>query len=277
MTRPMRARTSRPVAPRSNNRWLPVSLLAASLATLALPLLSGTGARRARPASNGTGAVQGAAQSPAHPVEEERFDNLVRDEMFAGMAGDRAAFDRAMKRCEQALATNSKDPQALVWHGSGLVFQAGQLFRSGDYMKGKEIIIRGFKEMDDAVALAPNDIPVLIPRGASLLSYAKYSRDPERSRPRLLEGLADYEKVLEIQNKGWSQLPVHSRGELLSGLVEGWVRGGDAAKARTYAQRIVEDLPGTRYAARAEEFLAATPAPTQVDWPCIGCHAAMSR
>ena len=246
----------------------PAFLLAASLLALFFALIPQNGLARAR---------QNSAARPAHPREEERFDNLVRDEMFAGMAGDAAAFGRAMKRCEQALAADPKDVQALVWHGSGLVFQAGQLFRSGDFMKGKEVILRGFKEMDDAVVLAPNDIAVLIPRGASLLSYAKNSRDQERARPRLQQGLADYEKALALQSQSWNSMPVHSRGELLSGLAEGWLRAGDAAKARVYAQRIVDDLPGTPYAARAKEFLAASPAPAQLDWNCIGCHNAMAR
>jgi hypothetical protein len=91
------------------------------------------------------------------------------------------------------------------------------------------------------------------------------------------KGLADYEKILAIQTRVWSTTPVHSRGELLSGLVEGWVRAGDAAKARSYAQRIVDELPGSPYAARAKQFLASVGAPAQLDWPCIGCHAAMGR
>jgi len=268
MPRPAHSPLPPLASPQRHRPVLPAFLLAASVATLAFALAPQRGLART---------AQFAAQQPANPRDGERFDNLVRDEMFAGMAGDAAAFERAMKRCDEALATDPNDAQALVWHGSGLIFQAGQLFRSGDYIKGKEIIIRGFKEMDDAVALAPNNIPVLIPRGASLLSYSKYSRDQERARPRLQQGLADYEKALALQSRSWNSTPVHSRGELLSGLAEGWLRAGDAPKARSYAQRIVDDLPGTPYSARAKDFLVASPAPPQLDWQCIGCHAAMSR
>ena len=203
----------------------------------------------------------------------QRFDNTVRSDMFAGMAGDQEALNRAMKRCEDALERNPKNEEALVWHGSGLVYQAGQLFRSGDYTNGKVAVIRGLREMDDAVALAPDSITVLIPRGASLLGYATHSSDPARSRPQLEKGLADYEKVLAIQKSAWNTLPAHSRGELLSGLVTGWLRAGDPAKARDYAQRIVGDLPGSRYAARAQDVLTQTSPPAQLDWQCIGCHA----
>jgi len=219
----------------------------------------------------------GTAQSAASGQTPERFDMVVRGDMFSGMAGDREAMDRAMKLCEQRLEKNAKDPEALVWHGSGLVFQAGQMFRSGDYANGKQVIVRGFREMDDAVALAPDSLTTLIPRGASLLGYASHSSDPARARPRLEMALADYEKVLNLQKPDWERLPLHSRGELLSALAAGWLQAGDAAKARTYAQRIVQEMPGSRYAARAQAFLTASNPPAQLDWPCLGCHVGTAR
>ena len=243
-------------------------LLAASTLVLSTALVPQRSLARAR------GAQQ---QNAARDLSPDRFDMLVRSDMFAGMAGDREALDRAMKLCEQVLAANQKDAAALVWHGSGLVFQAGQLFRAGDYVNGKQTIIRGFREMDDAVALAPESLETLIPRGASLLGYSKHSNDPARARPRLEQGLADDEKVLAIQKPSWNSVSVHARGELLSGLVEGWVRAGDAAKARTYAQRIADEMHGSRYASRAQEFLAVPNPPAQIDWPCLGCHASAAR
>jgi len=219
----------------------------------------------------------GAAQTAASGQTPGRFDMVVRGDMFSGMAGDHEAMDRAMKVCEQRLEKNPKDSEALVWHGSALVFQAGQMFRSGDYANGKQAIVRGFREMDNAVALAPDSLTTLIPRGASLLGYASHSSDPARARPRLEMALADYEKVLSLQKPEWERLPVHSRGELLSGLAAGWLQAGDAAKARTYAQRIVQEMPGSRYAARAQAFLAAATSPAQLDWPCLGCHVGTAR
>lgn len=268
MTHSLRPAPFGPISSRHVGSLLSALLLAASLAV---------GSSGLNPPSSSVRSRAAGQQNPSPDLSPERFDLLVRSNMFTGMAGDRESLERAMKLCEQALAQNPKNPAALVWHGSGLVFQAGQKFRTGDYINGKQVIVRGFREMDDAVALAPESLTMLIPRGASLLGYAKHSSDPERAKPRLVQGLADYEKVLALQKQGWEKLPAHSRGELLSGLVEGWVRVGDAAKARSYAQRIVDELPGSRYAARAKEFLEASPAPAQVDWQCLGCHAASPR
>ena len=85
----------------------------------------------------------------------ERFDFKVREDFFKGFAGDRAAFDRGMKTCEDILATNPKHAEALVWHGGGVFYQSGQLFAKGDATKGMELYNRGLKEMEDAVALGP--------------------------------------------------------------------------------------------------------------------------
>src|ERR1700676_5115909 len=89
---------------------------------------------------------------------QPRFDMQVRNDFFAGFGGDGAALDRGMKSCEQVLAQNPKHAEAMVWHGGGLFYMSGQMFRKGDPNKGMELYQRGLTEMDDAVALAPTTV-----------------------------------------------------------------------------------------------------------------------
>ena len=81
-----------------------------------------------------------AAALPAHlvsaraedkPAAEVRFDTVVREDLFAGFQGDAAALARGVKNCEEALAKNPKNAEALVWRGAARVFTAGQLFGAG--------------------------------------------------------------------------------------------------------------------------------------------------
>ena len=104
---------------------------------------------------------------------QPRFDMQVRNDFFTGFGGDAAALERGMKACEQVLAQNPKHAEALVWHGGGLFYMSGQLFRKGDMSKGMELYERGLTEMNDAVALAPENVGVLIPRGATLLTASR--------------------------------------------------------------------------------------------------------
>lgn len=219
----------------------------------------------------------GAAKSGQTSTEQQapatRFDFIVREDFFAGMAGNREAFNRAMKVCEDALAKNPKHAEAMVWHGSGLLFLGGQAFQAGDFNKGADLWQRGEKEMKDAVALQP-DLGTLIPRGATLIEASKHVPNPTQAKTLLETGVGDYEKALELQKPYFSTLPIHARGEFLWGLAEGWHRLNNAAKAQEYFQRIVKECAGSSYAEKAQAWLEKKPLPEKHGaLSCTGCHA----
>ena len=146
-----------------------------------------------------------AAQRPT----AQRFDMAVRSDFFAGFAGDEARLKKGMDACEQALAENPKHAEALVWHGSGLAFQAGSAFQKGDMKTGGELWQRGMEEMNTAVTLAPDNVAVRIPRGAVLLQ-ATMNMPPPMAKPLLESALADYEHVLESSrgiSTRWAIIP----------------------------------------------------------------------
>ncbi|GEM_PF-637038 len=218
-----------------------------------------------------TSTAQPRAQTPKEkkpaPV---RFDHLVREDFFSGMAGDAEAFTRGMKVCEETLAKNPKHAEALVWHGSGLLFEGGQAFRKGDMQKGMELWARGEREMNEAVALDPANVGVLIPRGATLLASSRYVPVPDMARKLLETGLRDYEKVLELQKPYFDKVSLHAKSELLWGLAEGWHRMGNREKSRPYFERILSECSSSPYAAKAREFLDGKPPSGHVS--CTGCH-----
>lgn len=205
----------------------------------------------------------------AGPLLAQRFDNVVRADFFAGYGGDAARLARGMDTCEKALAADPKNAAALVWHGGGLYFRSGQKFRAGDWQAGLEMQARGLKEMDDAVALRP-DQQTLIPRGAVLLASAPFLPDPD-ARPLTEKGIADWERVLELQ-RGEATPGVHSRGELLGGLAVGYRILGNQEKSAAYLKRIVAELPGSPYADRAKGWLEHPESLRKTDRFCIGCH-----
>jgi hypothetical protein len=201
--------------------------------------------------------------------ETARFDMKVRESFFTGFGGDKDALTRAMKAAEEALAANPKNAEALVWHGAGITFQAGQEFTSGNQEKGMELWQKGMKEMQTAIDLAPESPSVIIPRGADLLRSSRYVSDPEYAQSLVKDGVADYEHVYRIQKPIFATLSTHSRGELLFGIAEGYSRMGDEEKARVYFEQIRADLPGTPYAKRAAAWLETGKVE---DTQCVGCH-----
>jgi len=211
-------------------------------------------------------AAQGAA-----PRAADRFDLIVRGDFFAGFAGSEARLARGMAECERMLAANPNHAEALVWHGSGLAFNAGQAFQKGDMAAGGELWQRGMQEMDKAVALEPDSVGVRIPRRALLLQ-ASQNMPPAMGRPLIETGLGDYEHVLALQSAYFSTLGDHPKGELLFGLAEGYSRLGDLDKARLYFDRLIRDAPASGQAPKAQAWLATGSLPKSQGLGCVGCH-----
>ena len=107
---------------------------------------------------------------------QARFDMAVRNDFFAGFAGNLAALEHGMKACADVLAENPKHAEAMVWHGTGTFFLSGEAAKSGDYPKSAELYRKGLEEMAAAVALSPDNPAVLIPRGAALLTGSQRPR-----------------------------------------------------------------------------------------------------
>jgi tetratricopeptide (TPR) repeat protein len=200
---------------------------------------------------------------------QERFDMVVRNDFFAGFAGNREALDRGMKKCEEILAANPKHAEAMVWHGSGEFFLGGEAARDHDYIKAMELSQRGLDEMASAVALGPDNVAVRIPRGATLLAASRVI-EGEQGRELLETGLADYEAVYAKQQSYFDTLSTHARAELLFGLGEGYMRSGDQARAREWFDKLIAMGP-SGHLDQAKAYLAGGEL-TVKGIGCAGCH-----
>jgi pentatricopeptide repeat protein len=208
---------------------------------------------------------------PAAKPAPQGFEFRVRQDFFDGLRGDSAALDRSIATCEAALAKNANDAEALVWHGAGLIGRSSFAFRKGDIQTGVPLYQQGLREMDRAVELAPENVGVRIPRGAVVLATAPFV--PEAQKASLLQrGISDYEKTLALQQAYFATLTLHSREQLLYGLLDGYAQLGDLARARTYFHRMQHDAAGSPLLARAEAR-ANGDAVAGVT-PCEQCHAA---
>ena len=217
-----------------------------------------------------TGAIQTGAMQTA-PAAPQRFDYLVRADFFAGAAGDEARLAKVLEICEQALEKNPNHAEARVWHGAALLVRAGQAFQKGDMSAGGPLFDRSVKEMNEALALAPNNPGVLIPRGAVLLQ-ATQGMSPAMAKPLLQSAVDNYERALEIQAPTFAALGDHAKGELLFGLAEGWSRLGDSEKARRYFERVISDAPSSGQTPKARAWIETGSIPKTNGMQCVGCH-----
>jgi len=205
------------------------------------------------------------------PAATQRFDYLVRGDFFAGITGDEARLQKALDVCDRALADNPKHAEALVWHGAIVLAKAAQAFQKGDMAAGGQMFSRGMQEMNDAVALAPDNPGVLIPRAAVLIEATK-SMAPYMGRPLLESAVTNYEHVLDVQAASWPTLGDHGKGELLFGLAEASARLGRQDKARAYFERLIKDAPSSGQSPRAKAWLETGTMPKTSGMGCVGCH-----
>lgn len=227
--------------------------------------------------THGQSASQAAGDDDSRLLQYEkpgvRFDDLVRNDFFAGMFGNNEALDRGMSFCEKVLAKHPHHAEALVWHGGGLLTRSSQAYAKGDSAQGEKLFQQGISEMDEAKDAEPNNIGVMIGRAASLIGISQSGFDAKDAQGRelLQSAVTDYEKVLARQEAVFSQIGLHSRGELLFGLASGWSMLGDQTKTRFYLARIAKDCKGSSYEREARTWLEMKSIP-RVDHQCQGCH-----
>lgn len=215
------------------------------------------------------------AQKETTPAAQaERLDNQVREDFFAGYAGNAEALKRGMAKCEERLKSEPDHAEALAWHGGGLMFQAGQLFAKQDWQRGTELQQQGLAEMDRAVAQRPNDIAILVPRAAFLVTYARFVPNADERAAMLNRAISDFEEVYRQQKTYFDKLSSHSHGELIFGLAEAYLRSGDAEKRAKAHALLKLALTENGYAQEAQTWLQspADAKPATFAHRCIGCH-----
>lgn len=211
------------------------------------------------------------AQKPSEP----RFDHVVREDFFAGFAGNADALNRGMAKCEEKLKTEPDNAEALIWHGAGLQFQSVAHFQKNEMQQGIELYQKGEAEMERAVQLQPRNISILVPRAAHYIVFSRYVPDAAQQRAMLAKVIHDYEEVYRQQQPHFDKLSAHSRGELLMGLAEAYLRSGEA-EHRTKALALLKlAQKEADYNKEATTWLQAAPdaKPATFFHTCVGCHA----
>jgi tetratricopeptide (TPR) repeat protein len=207
-------------------------------------------------------------------MAQQKLEDLGVKEIQTLLGGSTEDLDRLARMVDDAIAANPKSAFPKFMHGVVVFGRSGAASKQGDLATAAKLYQASIAEMEEAVRWEPDNIGVRVPRGAVLITATR-SMPAQMGKPLLESGLSDFEHVLRLQEQDGSfeKRSDHQRGELLSGLGDGWARFGKEDKAREYFQRIVKDLPGTIYQTRAQAWLDGKPeAKSPVFFTCSGCH-----
>jgi tetratricopeptide (TPR) repeat protein len=193
----------------------------------------------------------------------------VQRDVFAGIAGDVEALNRAIAVCERTLAENPRHADALVWHGIGTLFRALRDPQQDSSLRDKAVA-----EMNQAVVLSPEDLGVRIPHGAVFIALARQMPASPWRQELLESGRQDFQFAFDRQAEAGvlDSIGGHPLGELLQGLGDVYSRQGKPDEAQKYYAMILAKLPDTEYSRRAAQWMDTRQPLPAAQSACVGCH-----
>jgi tetratricopeptide (TPR) repeat protein len=216
------------------------------------------------------------AQAPEPPLADTRLTvhTLVREDIFAGfLQNDLTRLARAEKNLESLLATRAAErPSVLAWQGSAALTRAAVASEANNPNEFQRQYRRALELFAEAARLGPENVGVFAITGGTVASLA--DRLPAAERSAVWEqAYSAYQRLWAMQGAIIEKLPLHHKGEVLSGLAQSAQRTGRIEETNASLDRMLALLPGTPYARRAQQWKDDPSTRAQSRVTCQTCHA----
>ena len=218
-----------------------------------------------------------AAQAPEIPLTDTRLSvhTLLREDIFAGFLDNNAErMARGEKNLDQLLELRPDQRAPLLAWKAGIAMQ--RAVRAHETGKPEEFA-RHFKDARDTFATARqlasgNDGVVPIIGG----TYAVFAdRLPREHRvDAWTEAYGAYSMLWKAQGANIDQMPVHFKGEVLSGMATSAQRTGRAEESAQFVERMLTSLKGTAYEESARQWKDDPKSVETTNLTCKNCHMA---
>ena len=214
------------------------------------------------------------AQTPTVHDPRLSVHTLVREDLFAGLlANDEARLTNGERTVAQLLVDRPKAKASLLaWQGWAALTRAALAHERKDsegcaahYQRAKELF---------AIAAAASPSPY---GGVDIITGGSYAmvadRLPEQFRADAWSRAYDgYRRVMARKDDSLYAGPLHFKGEILAGLAQTAQRTGRNDEYKEKLDFILEKLPGTPYAARAQRWKDQPELAARTSMLCQTCH-----
>ena len=216
------------------------------------------------------------AQAPEPPLADTRLSvhTLLREDIFAGfLQSDLVRLARAEKNIALLLASRpSERASLLAWQGGTVMTRAVLANEARQPAQFQRHYARAQELFAEAARLGHDNVGVFAITGGTLVVLA--DRLPEGQRaPGWEQAYAAYQQLWRMQGTMIEKLPLHHKGEVLSGLAQSAQRTGRSGELNAHLDRIVTLLPDTAYARRAQQWKDDPAARAEGKLTCQTCHA----
>jgi hypothetical protein len=217
------------------------------------------------------------AQAPDALLSDTRLSvhTLVREDIFAGFRNDNVErLARAERNIETLLKERpNQQGNLLAWKAGAATFRAVRAHEAGQ----AEEFSRRYAEALDGFAAASkfesgNDGVAAI-TGGTMAVFA--DRLPEKQRAAAWSLAYDnYSKLWKQQGPGIDKMPLHHKGEVLSGLTQSAQRTGRTEEVTQYLDKMLTVLADTPYETMAKQWKADPASAATTNLTCKNCHTA---
>jgi hypothetical protein len=198
---------------------------------------------------------------------------LLREDIFAGFRNDNLErLARAEQNIEILLEERPEDrANLLAWKAGAATYRAVRAHEAGQVGE----FDRRFGEALEGFASAAklNSSGVGIPAIAAGTMAVFADRLPEKHRAAAwAQAYDNYTLLWQQQGATIEKLPVHFKGELLSGLTQSAQRTGRTEEAAQYLDKMLTMLAQTPYEATARAWKADPASAANTNLTCKNCH-----
>lgn len=216
------------------------------------------------------------AQGPEPPLDDTSLSvhTLVREDIFAGfLQNDLVRLARGEKNLELLLKSRPAARAGLLaWQGTVALTRAAHASEADAQPEFTRHYRRATDLFAEAMRDGADDPAVWAIVGGSNVSLA--DRLPQTERKAAWEqGYGAYAQLWRMQAAIAAKLPLHHRGELLTGLAQTAQRSGRVVEAEQYLDQIVATLAETPYGTLAQEWKSNPAARAKGNLTCRTCHA----
>jgi hypothetical protein len=220
-------------------------------------------------------AVPAAQQSPGDVLEDTRLSvhTLVREDVFAGFKSDNLVrVERAEKHIAILLAQRPEErANLLAWKAGIAVNRAVMAHEAGQSDAFARLYADAQAGFAEAAKATSGNNGVAAITGGTMTVFADRLPEPHRAAAWKL-AYDNYSRLWQEQGAEIEKLPVHHKGEVLSGLTQSAQRVGRSDEAARYLDKMLTVLAGTPYESLAQQWKADPAIAATTNLTCRSCH-----
>lgn len=215
------------------------------------------------------------AQSPAPPLDDTRLTihTLLREDIFAGfLTNDLERLGRAERNIQALLSKRpAEKADLLAWQAGAMIYRAvlaHEANRPAEFEQKYQQALALFDAAQQANANSGGRIAVT---GGTYVIFA--DRLPKEYRAAAWAQAYDaYQTLWKQQGAAIERLPVHFRGEVMSGLVMSAQRTGRPEESAQYLDKLLAVMKETPYETAAKRWKENPKAQATTNISCLNCH-----